>query len=182
MSNAFGVSRSVLIIASWFIVLIEAQAQDTKLSWSTFTVGFAISKSTVSNVKSAVGEAMVGMSRQENSQTLSGFLADTSLRHVTVGVREGYFLTGPFTFMLDQNFPNPFNPLTRIEYTIPRREYVNLQVYDVLGRLVASLVDGIQEPGIQSVDFIATDVPTGMYFYRLRTVKFATVRKMLLIR
>lgn len=94
-------------------------------------------------------------------------------------------------FYLSQNFPNPFNPSTTIEYTIPtsspltkgRTEegFVTLKVYDVLGREVATLVNRKQSPGSYSVKFDASNLPSGIYFYTLRAGEFAQTKKMILL-
>jgi len=69
----------------------------------------------------------------------------------------------PITFDMDQNFPNPFNPTTNINYSLPERSVVRLQVFDMLGRLVTTLADGTFEPGVRTVEFNATDFNSGSY-------------------
>ncbi len=98
----------------------------------------------------------------------------------------------PSQFALCQNYPNPFNPTTRIEYSIPKAAHVSLKVFDVMGREIATLVDGIQEAGFKSVEFSArggsasggdaTGLASGVYFYRLSAGGFVETRKLMLIR
>jgi hypothetical protein len=88
----------------------------------------------------------------------------------------------PIEFELQQNYPNPFNPTTVIRYQIPVDAVVNLQVFDISGRLVTTLVDEYQSVGQHSVELKATSLPSGAYFYRLTTANYSAVRKMLLIR
>ncbi len=97
------------------------------------------------------------------------------------------FTTIPNTFALQQNYPNPFNPGTTISYDIPEKTTVKLQIYDLLGRLVRTLVHAHQEAGSYAIpwDGLSEDrssVGSGVYFYRLETDKHVAVRKMLLIR
>ncbi|MDI6766764.1 MAG: S8 family serine peptidase [Bacteroidota bacterium] len=92
------------------------------------------------------------------------------------------FVSLPTEVALLDNFPDPFNPQTRIQYTLPEPTYVRLSVFDILGREVAVLVDKIEDAGYKFVNFDATDLSTGLYFYRLKTDKFSDVKKMLLAR
>ncbi len=89
----------------------------------------------------------------------------------------------PGTFRLDQNFPNPFNPSTIITLEVGKTSRIALQVYNVIGQLVATLVDGVKEPGVYRVSMQAATLPSGVYFYSLAAdgAKIQT-RKMLLLR
>jgi len=88
----------------------------------------------------------------------------------------------PISDMLAQNYPNPFNPETRINFIITRAGMVKLYVYDALGRIIAKLVDKDLDRGSYSVYFIADDLPTGIYYYRLVTETFSSTKKMMLIK
>src|SRR5690606_6292244 len=73
----------------------------------------------------------------------------------------------PDKFLLHQNYPNPFNPVTTINYRIPELAKVTLKIYDVLGNEVAVVVDDFLQPGNYSVEFIANNLSSGVYFYKL---------------
>jgi hypothetical protein len=88
----------------------------------------------------------------------------------------------PNRIALHQNYPNPFNPTTVINYELPKGEYVRLAVYDMLGREVATLVNGAQEAGYKSVEFSAANLPSGIYTYRLTAGTYVEVKKMLLLK
>jgi hypothetical protein len=83
---------------------------------------------------------------------------------------------------LSQNYPNPFNAETIIEYRLPDRAHVNLDIYDVLGRHIAALVDSDQKSGTYRVRWNATDSPSGVYFYRVRTADYSETRSMTLLK
>jgi 1,4-alpha-glucan branching enzyme len=88
----------------------------------------------------------------------------------------------PAAYALDQNYPNPFNPSTVIGYRVPESGRVRLTVYDLLGREVAVLVDGVQTAGSHSVRWNAAGLPTGVYLYQLRAGSFTETRKLMLVK
>jgi hypothetical protein len=89
----------------------------------------------------------------------------------------------PATYSLDQNYPNPFNPSTKIEFSIPEDvNNVTLTIYNALGQRVAELVNSKMEAGKYSYVWNASDVATGLYIYELRTDKFVSVKKMMLLK
>jgi hypothetical protein len=75
----------------------------------------------------------------------------------------------PGEFYLAQNFPNPFNPSTTIEYSVPKAAFVSMRMYDILGREVATLVDEKKQPGTYQLSWDASMIPSGVYFYRLQS-------------
>lgn len=83
---------------------------------------------------------------------------------------------------LSQNYPNPFNPITVIKFSLPLKSNVSLKVYDILGREVKTLINGIKEAGIQEIPFEASNLSSGIYFYRLETQDFTQTRKMILLK
>ncbi|MBC8043433.1 MAG: alkaline phosphatase D family protein [Rhizobacter sp.] len=88
----------------------------------------------------------------------------------------------PQKFELSRNFPNPFNPSTTFMYAVPRASDVKLEVYDVTGRKIATLVDGRKEAGVYNVVFNASRLSSGVYFYRLTAGAFSESKKMLLVK
>ena len=87
-----------------------------------------------------------------------------------------------YNFELQQNYPNPFNPTTNIGFRIAGFEFVNLKVYDVLGNEVATLVNEEKSAGVYEVEFNASNLPSGVYFYRLQAGSFNQIKKMILIK
>ena len=85
-------------------------------------------------------------------------------------------------FYLGQNYPNPFNPSTAIYYRLPESSYVQLRIYDMLGREVKTIVDGEKSAGEHTMAFESGSLPSGVYLYRLETVHSSMVRKMVLVK
>jgi hypothetical protein len=94
----------------------------------------------------------------------------------------------PKEFVLYQNYPNPFNPSTVISYQLPVISNVTLKVYDILGNEIATLVNEEKQPGVYEVEFgnVGTSrdlsLPSGVYFYQLKTGSFSSIKKMVLLK
>lgn len=88
----------------------------------------------------------------------------------------------PTEFSLGQNFPNPFNPVTKITYTLPAASFVSLKVFDMLGKQIALLKEQQQDPGNYTVDFDALTLPSGIYYYRLTAGKYSATKKMTVLK
>ena len=90
--------------------------------------------------------------------------------------------TIPSSFKLGQNYPNPFNPTTSINFSIPKSGIIELKVYDMLGREVASLINEYKSAGTYIVDFNASGLSSGVYIYRLKAENFIESKKMTLLK
>ena len=88
----------------------------------------------------------------------------------------------PKEFKLEQNFPNPFNPTTTIQYQLPENNKVTLKVYDILGSELKTLVNEEQEAGYKEVKFDASNVASGIYIYKLQAGKHVSIKKMMVIK
>lgn len=88
----------------------------------------------------------------------------------------------PDEFVLHQNFPNPFNPTTSLQYAIGSRQFVTLKVYDLLGREIATLVNEEKLPGVYEVEFNAANLSSGTYFYKLQAGDYSQIKKMILLK
>ncbi|MBI5808583.1 MAG: putative Ig domain-containing protein [Ignavibacteriales bacterium] len=88
----------------------------------------------------------------------------------------------PVSFELYQNYPNPFNPTTSIKFALPKESQVKLSVYTILGQEVATLVNSVMSAGYHTVNFDASNLPSGMYIYKIDAGSFSQIKKMLLMK
>jgi hypothetical protein len=100
----------------------------------------------------------------------------------TVGIQEEEIIETPTTFSLAQNFPNPFNPTTTIQFSLPQAGDVSLKIYNLLGEEVKTLVDEYRQAGKHSAQFNANNLASGIYFYRIQAGSFVETKKMILLR
>ncbi len=127
----------------------------------------------------------IGIYREETIETAARQLIGAIINGVKygtlVGVDENSLMI-PTSFHLMQNYPNPFNTSTMITYEIPRETFVTLEVYDMLGRKVAQLVNRTKQPGHYQEVFDASMLSSGVYIYRLRAGEFNKTNVMILIK
>jgi len=88
----------------------------------------------------------------------------------------------PYSFRLDQNYPNPFNPVTRIEFELTKAQNVKVDVYNLMGRLVARLTDDNYDAGRHTIEWKPINLSSGMYFLRLEAQEGILYRKMMLLK
>lgn len=188
----------------------ETPAHAVSLDWSTVsetnTLGFYIERTSVktepySTISGLIAGAGTSLERHDYCFTDPSVPAGTyyyRLKQVdlngtinysneiivvvsgALGVQDGAQL--PKKFALGQNYPNPFNPGTIVQYELPAPAHVTLNVYDMLGREVSTLVNDQQQAGFKSVRVEMTNLPGGVYVYRLQAGAFTDVKKMILIK
>jgi hypothetical protein len=159
------------------------------IDWQAFLSGSAFdsSQDTVTKYRllSCFGQPIVGVTGTGEYYAASGFVSDSA--PVPVKVVEVETATLPNRYDLAQNYPNPFNPTTVIQFSLPRSGLVTLEIFDITGRKVITLVGEELEAGVKRVTWDGCDrrgveVASGVYLYRLRVNDFSDTRKMLLLK
>jgi len=120
-----------------------------------------------------------------NANTTGLNLTDVSVdlgSPVITGVNNEENNSLPMTYSLSQNYPNPFNPTTTIKFGLPKAGDVSLVVYDILGRKVTELIHGNLTAGYHTVNFNASNLASGVYFYRIQAGDFVSVKKLMLLK
>ena len=110
------------------------------------------------------------------------YLDDFKVQFISTAIEENEDKQHPVSFKLYQNYPNPFNPVTTIKYSIPHKSKVKVDIYDITGQLVESLIDKNQDRGVYQTTWNAANYASGMYFYRLQTDKILETKKMIVLR
>ena len=164
--------------------------------WAWMTGGFAASSAGPADIHHVISSGPYTIA-PGTSRTLSFALVagDSSLanlqqnadaakakwRRLTVGIAESGSSV-PLQYELRQNYPNPFNPTTAISYQLIAISHVSLDIFDVLGRKVTTLVNDVQQPGIYTIRWDASQYPSGVYFYRLEAGDFRATRKLMVVK
>ncbi|OGU60617.1 MAG: hypothetical protein A2455_07335 [Ignavibacteria bacterium RIFOXYC2_FULL_35_16] len=117
----------------------------------------------------------------DSSSLIFRVFVDMITGELITGVQEPR-VSVPLGYSLSQNYPNPFNPTTTINYSVPKQSFVTIKIYDALGREVSILVNEEKSVGTYSVEFNASGISSGVYFYQIKTNEFVQTKKMLLLR
>jgi hypothetical protein len=161
---------------SGFQVERKAAKED---SWTV--LDFVKGNSTTSNIsRYTYTDNVAKFGEASYSYRLKQMDFDGSYKYYTLN--NSVEISTPKTFSLDQNYPNPFNPSTTIAFSVPSDSKVSLQVYDILGKVVKTLVNGQKAAGSYTVSFDASSLSSGVYFYKLTAGENSLMKKMNLIK
>jgi Secretion system C-terminal sorting domain len=162
---------------------VAAAAPSTSLSsYTQFTVPFVyVTADTPDTCVIQIQIVGPGTGGQATPQVGSYFLLDdiAFTGATNVASRQA---SVPTVLQLDQNYPNPFNPTTTIQFSISKAGIYSLQVFNILGQKVASLLDKEVSPGVYKVQFDASNLTSGMYIYTLRGANVNISQKMMLLK
>ncbi len=121
-----------------------------------------------------IGALWVGQDGANRKVYFDRYLSTTRINNNNSFVSDNYSLS--------QNYPNPFNPVTKIDFSISKSEFVSIKVYDVTGKEITTLVNLTLPKGSYTVDFNASNLSTGVYFYKLQSGTYSEVKKMMLLK
>jgi hypothetical protein len=170
----------MLVSVALLLLSFRGAAQNGKVPWFTTSGGNGVSNFQNTMVESTVGQVFVGTMRAGSTIIEAGFLLDTLFRQTILSIAEDKRV--PRENVLHQNYPNPFNPTTNIQFSIVNRQLTIVKVYDVLGREVSTIVNEVKESGTYTVQFDASGLSSGVYFYHIQAGDFAATKKLLLLR
>lgn len=127
-------------------------------------------------------ELQVELANWHEGENLEVFIDEVQVKGISGTDIDDEVTDIPSRFDLKQNYPNPFNPSTQIKFSVAEQSNVTLEVFNIVGQKVATLVDGNMSAGIHEVKFDAGDLPSGTYMYRLEAGDYNEVRKMMLVK
>ncbi|GJQ63273.1 MAG: hypothetical protein SCALA702_23260 [Melioribacteraceae bacterium] len=128
----------------------------------------------ITRISDAFGGKFVNASVNSNKEVV---ISNSAVNELVIATG-----TVPTEYALSQNYPNPFNPSTKIEFSLPEASQVTLKVYNVLGEVVAELLNAQIDAGYHEVEFNAANLTSGIYFYKIESGSFADIKKMMLIK
>jgi len=190
------VNKSIDGGSSWVNVLKLNSIDLNSLYFTSLLTGFVVGQNGII-LKTADGGNTWGIQSSSTSQNLHSvyFLSSstgwavgdggTIIKTTNGGVT---FIDGnsnidmPKRFILSQNYPNPFNPTTRIKYEVPKSSFVTIKIFNILGKEVASLVNENKKAGDYNVEFNASKLSSGVYFYQMTSSNFSSSKKMILLK
>ena len=161
------------LILGFVLSLNSSQVSAVQIKRHVLNGGGAMWLETASyKLSSSLGQSIIGTQDGPSMDLYTGFWNPWVVQMTPVEWEETQQAQLPNEFGLSQNFPNPFNPATVIEYALPRASEVKIQIYNILGQKVRDLVDERQEPGYKTIhwdgkDQNGTEVSSGIYFYRI---------------
>ncbi|NOG99401.1 MAG: T9SS type A sorting domain-containing protein [Ignavibacteriae bacterium] len=175
-------NRYLLTLLSIGFLLVFSKAELTaqyKIERSSIINGASVANGGTHKIRSSVGESMIGISANASYKSFFGFLY--TQQPIITDVKSVNSLI-PEIFEMQQNYPNPFNPSTVIEFAVPQESKVLLEVFNILGEKLVTLVNEVKTPGYYKVNFDAGLLSSGFYIYRIQADKFIEVKKMILLK
>ena len=175
----------MLLVPALVFTFQDRIAAQIKISHGVVANGGGVTSNGQMQIVGTVGQPIVGNSNNGTHNSSGGFWS-LPLEIIT-NVENMPSTVVPKEFKLDQNFPNPFNPSTTIQFAVPSQSEVKLTLFDIMGREVAMLVDDEYSAGEYKVLFEATELSSGTYFYRISTrsstgERFSKTLKLTLLR
>jgi len=170
----------ILFIVVFNLTLQQRTEAQTVVRHSVVSNGGNVTSNSQFRIAGTVGQPVIGIANNGTNNLASGFWS-LPINLIT-SVEEIPSAVVPKEFRLDQNFPNPFNPSTTIQFALPKSSEVTLKIYDILGREVGALVEEKMKAGEYKIVFDASELASGVYFYRIVAQDFVKVRKLTLLR
>ena len=159
------------------ILMVPARAQ-YQITQAVIGNGGNLVSNAAYQMGATLGQAFIGRIQNASNVQEIGFWYTAN---VYVGIENTDDLL-PKKFELYQNYPNPFNPVTHIKYAVPKPSRVRIEIYNILGQRMQTLLNEEKPPGYYVVEFEASSMASGFYIYRMQAEGFIDIRKMIVIK
>jgi hypothetical protein len=167
-----------VFIIIFFLIISQVSAQYT-VKRNVFSNGSANIPGDNQLIKGTLGQSLIGITENSTYQSHVGFWYTIDWIVSDVNTTNDLL---PLKYELFQNYPNPFNPVTTIRYALPKESEILLEVYNVLGQRITTLVNQKMPAGYHDVTFGNNGLPSGYYIYRIRTDGFYDVKRMVIVK
>ena len=164
---------------TFFLATVVVLAQD-QIKSSVIANGGAVLTGSSNKITGTVGQSLIGNLSNQSNLIRSGFWEQTTV--LITGVEKPDDKTLPKEFNLYQNYPNPFNPSTTIQFALPKESFTKLEIFNILGEKVITLVSEMLSPGAYKYKWDAGRYSSGVYFYRITAGNFIQTKKLLLMK
>lgn len=171
-------ARTLLLILLFQLTIQDAIAQHY-LKSSVFSNGAVHLSNESYSLNATVGQPVIGIISGNTYRNHIGFWYNDNQFMTSIG--DG-FKQAPENFELLQNYPNPFNTVTHIRYVLPEPAYVQLEVFNLLGQSISTLVNSKMPAGIHETRFSAMKLPAGYYIYSIHANEFQEIKRMIIIK
>jgi hypothetical protein len=153
---------------------VDKNGNETETKFVWISTGDGIDSANGGYIALEVGDFTV-----TGTDTLSGKSGTATVHVTSTNVKKQTY--HPTNFTLFQNYPNPFNPTTTIEFSVKEKCFVVLEIFDIRGRVIKSFINQEQQPGMYRIIFDAYNLPSGVYFYRIKMKDFMDIKKMVVL-
>ncbi|MFA7629177.1 MAG: M6 family metalloprotease domain-containing protein [Candidatus Neomarinimicrobiota bacterium] len=181
LSDTLNVRKNTVNTVNLMTLFSDPNGDPLRFSWEGNSAALSIDALDDTTIRIHPGTDFLGL--ETVRFTAEDNEGDTVSHSLDIWVSETVTASAlPASFALGQNFPNPFNPETHILYQLPEEAFVNLEIYDMRGRKVATMLNTLKSAGYYEYCFNGSSLPGGVYFYRLKAGNFVQTRKMLLLK
>ncbi len=171
-------NKWVLLIS--LVVCVYAASAQTQITSQVISNGGTRMENGSYHLIGTVGQPSIGSGSDASHTLNAGFWAQTGVLITGLEQIEKDIL--PASFRLEQNYPNPFNPTTTIHFALPKRAQITIKLFDLLGREIATLVEDKLNGGVHQINFEAAGLPSGLYFYTMKTSGFSASKKLTILK
>ena len=169
----------ICIIASLIFCFAHLAAQQYEIPYSVFGGGGEVSGNSDYQLIGTLGQPLIGETGNLAHVKHIGFWYVMKMRTITA-IDDPFNLQIPNKYVLMQNYPNPFNPITHIRFGLPKASLVRIELYNILGQRVVTLLDERKPAGYHMVDLNGSNLSSGIYLYRIQADGFMQIKKMVL--